>query len=158
MESFGKFGKFVDEYAESQPTTPLKFSIAEEIHELHKIKEVRDELQIMEHVSKLQATVFKSFDEEYSKIFDGTQQGQASVPGNGENMPSPAQTNQETADQDMGKLPLAISDNLAAIELLLKHADEAQTAVNMSQPTLQQQQLMISSSNYFSSLSNSKPT
>jgi hypothetical protein len=70
MTSFAEFNKNVEAEersqtsnasSESQRLSTLKMSIKTEIDMLHKMKEVRDELQIMQQVSILQEDINSSF-------------------------------------------------------------------------------------------------
>jgi len=162
MKYFGQFSKYVDDddeihgpcaSPESQLANVHELSITREIEQLHKIKEVRDELQILQRVSKLQKTIYESFVENDKERFARIQPEEnaninAGLQERGEHMSSfdervkevsgaEGQANEhnqqsELGDRNITKFPQAISNNVDAVQLLIEHADEAQTAVSLS--------------------------
>jgi LAS superfamily LD-carboxypeptidase LdcB len=82
MASFAKFSEDVEREEkrkkstapmESKRTNPFDMSIKTEIDELHKIKEARDELQIMQQVSNIQETIKTSFRDNEGQRFSKQQ-------------------------------------------------------------------------------------
>jgi len=126
-------------------------SIADEIQKLHEIKEVRDELQILRRVSDLQATVYKSFENDLKRLTTKCPEKQEQIDPNKENNGDQKVSNNGTGnktsgpesgkkkhhqqpksqDRDTEYFRSAISNNVNAIKLLIEQAEEAQTAVSM---------------------------